>query len=759
MTTQAAVISGEVLPEAHVDRRRHVELILRQIESLPTLPVVATRLLSLTADDESTAAQVVELISSDPALTAKVLSLCRRADAGVQHDGLTVERAVVLLGFAAVRNAVLSVKVMELFDTDRSEQSFEHREFWRHSIAVAIAAELIASAHGSSSDCPAPEAFVCGLLHDLGKLALDYVLPKSYARVIELTELNQGNIADFERRIIGIDHHTAGKRLAEHWNLPYAVQDCLWLHGSPFETLPRLDHRDLIEVVGLADLIVRRHHIGYSGNFGYSQEAEEISGHIDLDAQTIDSISQKLFEELPWRCKVLGLGDAPSPKLFVRSIQRANEALGRLNSALDRRSLAAACQERILNTIVEFHRGAVPGQSVQDVIDQVARNAATVLDAGTYVVLRQTGLIDPEPDSTPTWMISRHHTDGELLERQFIDPSPHWPDLSRQDLNRSIETDVAGVLPEIRGYLGTVDDVGRLRILPLWCGWGVAAVLLHDGSQARPFNELQALTAVWGAAIASAAQHDGARRLGEDLAEANRVVAQTQGRMLQRESMARLGEMAAGAAHEMNNPLAVISGRSQMLATALPPGSKPQRDAQLVLEQAGRLSDMITSLHRFAEPNGANRCRTDVAALLEDAIASVRGDAEHAGHDVSIQLQVKNDLSQIDLDRDQIAGAVRELLFNAMQASPKTGVQVVAGIDSTDQQMIIQIVDDGEGMDTHVLSHATDPFFSAKPAGRRAGMGLTRARKWTAAHGGELVLQSTPGEGVSAVIRIPVKGS
>jgi signal transduction histidine kinase len=233
-------------------------------------------------------------------------------------------------------------------------------------------------------------------------------------------------------------------------------------------------------------------------------------------------------------------------------------------------------------------------------------------------------------------------------------------------------------------------------------------------------------------------------------------VAQTHDRLLQRESLARLGEMAAGAAHEMNNPLAVISGRSQMLTAALPEGSKTQRDAQLVLEQAGRLSDMITSLHRFAEPNGASRCRTDVEALLEEVIARVRGNAEHTGHDVPIQLQIKSDLSQIDIDRDQIAGAVRELLLNATQVSPKTGVQVIAGIDPTDQQLIIQIVDDGDGMDNHVLSHATDPFFSAKPAGRRAGMGLTRASQWAAAHGGELLLQSTPSEGASAVIRIPI---
>ena len=759
MTSSAAVNPGEVLPEAQSDRRRHVELILRQIESLPTLPVVATRLLSLTADDEATAAQVVQMISSDPALTAKVLSLCRRADTGVRQEGLTVERAVILLGFAAIRNAVLSVKVMELFDTDRPDRSFDHSEFWRHSVAVAIVAELIAAARGSTADCPAPEAFECGLLHDLGKLALEYVLPQSYGRVVELTELNQGDIADFERRVIGIDHHTAGKRLAEHWHLPYAVQDCLWLHGTTFEMLPRLDHRPLIGAVGLADLVVRRHHVGYSGNFTLSQETEEICGQIGLDPESLDSITQQLFEELPRCCSVLGLDDAPSPLLFVRSIQRANEALGRLNGALDRRSLAATRHEHILEAIAQFHCGAVPGRSVPDVIDHVVCSAASVLDAGMYVVLRQAEPNRDEPACERTWLISQHDAEGTPVGRQYIDPLPQWPDLSRLEPSRVMAAEVASVLPEMRGLLGTVSEDARLRVLPLSCGWGIAAVLLHDGTVAPRFNELQPLTAVWGAAIASAAQHDGARRLGEDLAEANRALAQTHQRLLQRESMARLGEMAAGAAHEMNNPLAVISGRCQMLSTSLPAGSKQQDDAQAVLVEAGRLSDMITSLHLFAEPRGADRCRTDVAALLEDVIDHVRADMNHAGQDVPVQLQIKDDLSSLEVDRDQVAGAVRELLLNATQASPKSGVQLVAGIDSMARKLIIQVVDDGQGMDAHILSHATVPFFSAKPAGRRAGMGLTRAQQWAASHGGELVLQSAPGEGTTAVIRIPLSSA
>ena len=92
---------------------RRIELILRQIDSLPTLPSVATRLLTLTASDESSAKEVIRLVSSDPSLTAKILALCATADRGLREDVMTIDKAVVLLGFNAIRNAVLSIKVFE----------------------------------------------------------------------------------------------------------------------------------------------------------------------------------------------------------------------------------------------------------------------------------------------------------------------------------------------------------------------------------------------------------------------------------------------------------------------------------------------------------------------------------------------------------------------------------------------------------------------------------------------------------------------
>ena len=150
-------------------KTRRLELILRQIDTLPTLPAIAARLLSLTVDEEASAREVIELVKADQALTAKVLSMCRRADLGVRTDDLSVDRAVVLLGFNAIRNAVLSVKIFEAFagrepdDPEPPTVRFEREAFWLHSLAVAVCAERLAVAHRGRPDVVAADAFVCGL--------------------------------------------------------------------------------------------------------------------------------------------------------------------------------------------------------------------------------------------------------------------------------------------------------------------------------------------------------------------------------------------------------------------------------------------------------------------------------------------------------------------------------------------------------------------------------------------------------------------
>src|SRR5687767_8529856 len=126
-------------------REKRAELILQQLDELPTLPEVALRVLEATGSETSSAEEVAKVIASDPSLTARVLQLVHRADAGIRGEVNTVERAVVLLGFEAVRGAALAIGVFQTFNKPSpGEGNFNRDEFWKHAIAVACCAELLA---------------------------------------------------------------------------------------------------------------------------------------------------------------------------------------------------------------------------------------------------------------------------------------------------------------------------------------------------------------------------------------------------------------------------------------------------------------------------------------------------------------------------------------------------------------------------------------------------------------------------------------
>ncbi len=758
---------------AETTKPQRIELILRQIDALPTLPSVATRLLQLTASDESNARQVIDLIAADPAMTAKVLALCGKADKGVDSHALTIDKAVVLLGFNAIRNAVLSLKVFELFDRpqaspqeqtedDLLDARFDRPAYWMHCLAVAVIAERLANAH-PDPEVRADEAFVCGLLHDIGKLALDYVLPKSFGRVVELTQNNQGNIAELERKILGIDHHTAGKRLAEQWGLPHRLQDAIWLHGTPFDALPKLEHKHLVGLIGLADLLARQQHLGYSGNFRYHSDPSELAQKLGLDARAVESATDNLYDDVHARAAGLGLDDTPSRELYMQSVQRANEALGKLNAQLEKRGRQSAMQQRVLETVAHFHQQAGQAQNVNDVLHAVALSARSLFGPGFWAAVFPGAPKGFEDDHHDDWLFTQFSPEAEPVQSVYVEKPPYAPDLSMIDPTQTMGLNLMGILPWLSDYLMQAEDLRSVQILPLPCSWGTAALLLHDQKQLLPQTLTACLAGAWGGAIASAARHDGARRMGEELAQANAALAEAQDRLLQQASLARLGQMAAGAAHEMNNPLAVISGRSQLLSMSLTPGTKEQKTALTIFKESHRLSDLITALHLFADPPKPQKKPIDLEALVDETVKQVRNEsAQTKRHEeVQIGFSVKGPIPQVRADADHLRRALKELLLNAVQANPQETVQVsvseaMSAEDPGRRVVRISVTDDGDGMTPEVLEHAMDPFFSAKAAGRRVGMGLPRANQLISAQGGSCQLRSLPGKGTTATLTLPV---
>ncbi len=286
---------------------------------------------------------LIDAIQTQAKLAEPVLELVKRPAGDAQSLG-SLEEAIECAGAETVRNLFLAVWVFQAFQAGQAERGpFSRMEFWKHSIAVACAAELLAEqmvgTWGNDCDLKPSEAFLCGLVHDLGKLALDVTLPKSFARVVEAADLLRGNIADVERAVIGIDHLVVGKRLAEQWEVSSTLRDCIWLHGQLPQALPATVRRPrMVNLITLADLIAREQHLGYSGNYLFNQTRQALADVIGLTSEQVAEASARLVERIEPRARRWGWARRGSPSCIRKRWSGPTRSWGTSAASWNRRT-------------------------------------------------------------------------------------------------------------------------------------------------------------------------------------------------------------------------------------------------------------------------------------------------------------------------------------------------------------------------------------------------------------------------------------
>ncbi len=223
------------------------EAVLGRVRELPPLPLVVQELLAVMRRPESSAEDITRVLSADQALAGKILRLVNSSFYGMPGHVGTISQAVVILGHAALRNLAMSLAVVDAIGRDLPAE--RRQVFWQHALATAAGAEVIARQAG----LPEPEeAFVAGLLHDIGHLILAIALPVEYERAAAGGILGD---PDRERDAIGMDHCRAGRLVLQHWRLPSSLVECVRLHHSAGSCLG--GHTPLLTVVALGDRLAR----------------------------------------------------------------------------------------------------------------------------------------------------------------------------------------------------------------------------------------------------------------------------------------------------------------------------------------------------------------------------------------------------------------------------------------------------------------------------------------------------------------------
>lgn len=257
------------------------------IQDLPTLPEVASKLFQIINAPDTSANEVAELIAKDPGITAKVLRLANSAFYGIPRTITTVQNAVVLLGMKVVHSLVLSVSVGNSFSPKNNENGLDRRLFWRHSLATAICGRMLAQRVKPSQLMDPEECFCSGLLHDIGKLVLDQYFTEEYVACLEKAKAGSLSLTESESEMFGSTHSDVGNWLTSKWELPRDLKAPIILHHKP-ETVSSPDKNACI--IHVANYIVHA--------AGFDLYEGEVYSHFNPQAKKMLNITDEPIDEL-----------------------------------------------------------------------------------------------------------------------------------------------------------------------------------------------------------------------------------------------------------------------------------------------------------------------------------------------------------------------------------------------------------------------------------------------------------------------------
>jgi putative nucleotidyltransferase with HDIG domain len=239
---------------------RDPQKVIEKIDDLPTLPRTVLQITGLVNDPKSSAKDLARVITDDQVLTVRLLKLVNSSFYGFPQRISTVTGAIVLLGFDAIRNLLLTTSVFDLFANRNRQKRQDQERFWDHSLGCAVGAKVIGNylRHDKIE-----ELFVSGLLHDIGKIVEMMFLPDEFSKIVAAVNKENILMITAENNVMGYSHAEVGKLLAEKWNLPVKLVQVIAHHHHP-------DNAGSFAVeaaiVHLADIFCRALNMGYGGD-------------------------------------------------------------------------------------------------------------------------------------------------------------------------------------------------------------------------------------------------------------------------------------------------------------------------------------------------------------------------------------------------------------------------------------------------------------------------------------------------------------
>ena len=699
---------------------------INSLQDLPSLPHILVKLMEACSDESGSLGDIATILSHDPSLCSKVLRLVNSAYYGLGSRVEGIDQAVAYLGTSAVKNIAVCSAVYQAFNSRKGDKAFNLKVFWWHSLKCALLARIFAKevAYGSPD-----EAFVAGLLHDIGKLVLWVNFSEKYTALIK-KYVNRPEMLTAAESQLGATHSQIGAWLLDRWKFQSFVADSALYHHEPLE---RVAHAlPLVQIVYTADKLAGQTVEGREDGLrvaeklhGFSQQ--QVIGFLARSDEELEEVARSFgieFEAPRESGEDLSDNDRETQENLVHEVRDSSLLLGTL------RNLVAAQEEK-------------------DILKVLQEGLKILFDVSQILFF----LYDEEKETLVGKEVEGHATSSRISD--LIVPIGLEKSLLVSCLSgeKTLDSFSLGQSSDL-----AITDTQIIRFLRT------------DGMLCLPL----AVRAEYVGVIVLGLDHSQFSHLGNhfkllemfssEAALALRVEQLREGQLkrIQSERAGASFAVARKVVHEVNNPLGIMNNYLKNLGIKIKDQGMELDELGIINEEIDRIANIIGGLTAISDKQSRKWAPVDINALINDLI-KLTAESLMQKKKVALQVDLDPALPKLMSEKDSLKQILINLMKNASEAMTKGGNLYLKTLhrgrtlEGHQNRGFVEVTvgDDGPGIPAEMKKRIFEPFVSSKGAGH-SGLGLSIVLNLINALNGSIVCQSEEGKGTRFVIEFPV---
>lgn len=356
--------------------------VISKIDEIPAFAPLALKIMEATMDDNMPAEKLAKLIETDNTLAIRLLRMANSSFYGLPYRVVSVQNALMVLGFDIVKSLVLSLSLADVLAKWGGQGEYDTSSFWLHSLACGIVARSLAQqVMYSQSDA----AFTSGLIHDLGKFMMGRFMPEDYRRWLELIEDPQIDPKEAERDIFAIDHAQFGEQVLSSWQFPALLRDAVLYHHEQPDILMNREDK-LPALILAADSFCWAS--GFPSDPHQKIPAFDISlwRRLGLTESLREKLESTLCSHMLELLEMFPDGDS-NPESLLFTLQKANRELGKINLTLNRSEKEGEFKIKLLGRLLRLSFIMQTRMRAEDVIDLIGEYLVSSLGFQRVIIL------------------------------------------------------------------------------------------------------------------------------------------------------------------------------------------------------------------------------------------------------------------------------------------------------------------------------------------------------------------------------------